>query len=225
MRAPRIGQAVSLDRDKCLARPRAVCHSGHLAALPQPRVEGQVLALDALELLVGVVRCAGWPTQQHQLECLKVHPPLSAPASTIRLVVIFRDARREDVTAIVALLADDVLGAERESAADEAYQAAFEQVQADPRSRLIVAEADGQVAGTLQLSMLPGLSRQGMLRAQIEGVRVAAPYRGRGLGRAMIEWAIGQAREHGCGLVQLTSDKRRHDAVRFYESLGFTASH
>jgi GNAT superfamily N-acetyltransferase len=142
-------------------------------------------------------------------------------------VVIFRDARREDVPAIVALLADDVLGAEREAAADEAYQVAFEQVQSDPRSRLIVAEAeaDGQVAGTLQLSMLPGLSRRGMLRAQIEGVRVAAPHRGRGLGRAMIEWAIGQARENGCGLVQLTSDKRRHDAVRFYESLGFTASH
>jgi GNAT superfamily N-acetyltransferase len=141
-------------------------------------------------------------------------------------VVIFRDAQREDLPAIVALLADDVLGAEREeAAADEAYQAAFEQVEADPRSRLIVAEADGQVAGTLQLSLLPGLSRHGMLRAQIEGVRVAAPHRGRGLGRAMIEWAIGQAREHGCGLVQLTSDKRRHDAVRFYESLGFTASH
>jgi GNAT superfamily N-acetyltransferase len=118
-------------------------------------------------------------------------------------VVIFRDARREDVPAIVVLLADDVLGAEREeAAADEAYQAAFEQVQADPRSRLIVAEADGQVAGTLQLSLLPGLSRHGMLRAQIEGVRVAAPHRGRGLGRAMIEWTISQAREHGCGLVQ-----------------------
>ena len=87
-------------------------------------------------------------------------------------MVTFRDARREDVPAIVALLADDVLGAEREAAADEAYQVAFEQVQSDPRSRLIVAEADGQVAGTLQLSMLPGLSRRGMLRAQIEGVRV-----------------------------------------------------
>ncbi len=144
---------------------------------------------------------------------------------TIGLVVTFRDARREDVPAIVALLADDVLGAGREAAVDEAYLVAFEQVQADPRSRLIVAEASGQVAGTLQLSMLPGLSRHGMLRAQVEGVRVAAPHRGQGLGRAMIEWATEQAREHGCGLVQLTSDKRRPDAVRFYESLGFTASH
>jgi len=141
------------------------------------------------------------------------------------VVVIFRDARSEDVPVIVALLADDMLGAEREAAADEAYLAAFEQIQADPRSRLIVAETDGQIAGTLQLSLIPGLSRHGMLRAQIEGVRVAASHRGRGLGRVMIEWAIGQAREHRCGLVQLTSDKRRHDAVRFYESLGFTASH
>jgi GNAT superfamily N-acetyltransferase len=145
-------------------------------------------------------------------------------------MVFFRDARREDVPAIVALLADDELGASREAAADtadvdEAYQVAFDQVQADPRSWLVVAEAGGQVAGTLQLSLLPGLSRHGMLRAQIEGVRVAGPYRGQGLGREMIEWAIGQAREHGCGLVQLTSDKRRHGAIRFYESLGFTASH
>lgn len=150
-------------------------------------------------------------------------------------MVIFRDARREDVPAIVALLADDILGADRETAqVDAAYWAAFEQIQSDPRSRLIVAEAEGrnhrdgqdrQVAGTLQLNLLPGLSRHGMLRAQIEGVRIAAPHRGRGLGRTMIEWAIGQAREQGCGLVQLTSDKQRRDAVRFYESLGFKASH
>ena len=140
-------------------------------------------------------------------------------------MVTFRDARREDVPAIVALLADDVIGGEREAAPDEAYQKAFEQVQSDPRSRLIVAEADGQVVGTLQLSLLPGLSRHGMLRAEIEGVRVATPHRSQGLGRAMIEWTVGQAREHGAGLVQLTSDKRRHDAIRFYQSLGFTASH
>jgi GNAT superfamily N-acetyltransferase len=147
-------------------------------------------------------------------------------ACRIERVVIFRDARREDVPTIVALLADDTLGAGRESAADDdAYQTAFGQITADPRSRLIVAEEDGQVAGTLQLTLLPGLSRHGMLRAQIEAVRVAAPVRGRGLGQAMIEWAVGQARDQGCGMVQLTSDKRRHDAVRFYESLGFTASH
>lgn len=145
--------------------------------------------------------------------------------ATIGLVVIFRDARREDVPAIVALLADDHLGAGRETGLDDAYWQAFEQIAADPRNRLVVAEADGQVVGTLQLTLLPGLSRHGMLRAQIEAVRVAAQQRGQGLGHAMIEWAIGQARERGCGLVQLTSDKRRLDAVRFYESLGFTASH
>jgi GNAT superfamily N-acetyltransferase len=143
----------------------------------------------------------------------------------IARMVIFRDARREDVPSIVALLADDMLGASRETALDDAYWAAFDQIAADAKNRLIVAEVDGQIAGTMQLTLLPGLSRHGMLRAQIEAVRVAAGQRGQGLGRAMIEWAIEQARAHGCGLVQLTSDKRRSDAIRFYEAMGFTASH
>jgi len=125
----------------------------------------------------------------------------------------------------VALLADDAIGAGREADVDDAYWTAFDEVTADPRSRLIVAELDGRVAGTLQLTVLPGLSRHGMLRAQIEAVRVARPHRGQGVGRTMIEWAVRAARERGCGLVQLTSDKRRGDAVRFYESMGFTASH
>lgn len=150
---------------------------------------------------------------------------------TGRDTVIFRDAEREDVPAIVALLADDVLGASREAspglagAVDDAYWAAFAMVAGDPRNRIIVAEEGGQVVGTLQLTIIPGLSRHGMLRAQIEGVRVAAGGRGRGLGRRMIEWAIAQARQAGCGLVQLTSDKQRPGAIRFYESLGFTATH
>jgi len=139
--------------------------------------------------------------------------------------ILLREARREDVPAIVALLADDLLGAGREGAADDAYFAAFGHIEADPRSRLLVVEADGRVVGTLQLTTLPGLSRRGMLRGQIEAVRVAAGQRGRRLGRRMIEWAIEEARTEGCGLVQLTSDKQRPDAVRFYESLGFTASH
>jgi GNAT superfamily N-acetyltransferase len=163
--------------------------------------------------------------------------------------VIFRDARREDVPAIVALLADDVLGATREASPgagrpsaggpsgsgsppgaggreiDDDYWAAFAMIAGDPRNRVIVAEEGGRVAGTLQLTLIPGLSRRGMLRAQIEGVRVASGSRGRGLGRAMIEWAIAQAREAGCGMVQLTSDKQRPGAIRFYESLGFTATH
>jgi GNAT superfamily N-acetyltransferase len=140
-------------------------------------------------------------------------------------MVIFRDARRAEVPRIVALLADDVLGAGREAEVDEAYWAAFDDIATDPRNRLIVAEADGQLAGTLQLTFLPGLSRHATLRAQIEGVRVAAPWRGQGLGRTMIEWAVAEARRNGCGLVQLTSDKRRPGAIRFYESLGFEPSH
>jgi GNAT superfamily N-acetyltransferase len=126
--------------------------------------------------------------------------------------MIFRDARRDELARIVALLADDELGAGRETGVDDAYQSAFDDI-------------DGQVAGTFQLTVLPGLSRHGMRRAQIEGVRVAAPWRGQGLGRAMLGWAIEAARQDGCGLVQLTSDKRRADAIRFYESLGFEASH
>ena len=145
--------------------------------------------------------------------------------------MIIRDARREDVPGIVALLADDMLGAARETPAtregdlDDAYWTAFEQVQADPGSRIVVAETDGLIAGTLQLTLIPGLSRHGMLRAQIEAVRVVANQRGQGLGQTMIRWAIEAARAAGCGLVQLTSDKQRPDAIRFYESLGFTATH
>lgn len=139
--------------------------------------------------------------------------------------MIIRDARREDVPEIVALLADDMLGAAREGELDDAYWTAYERVAADPGNRVIVAEAGGRVTATLQLTLIPGLSRHGMLRAQIEAVRVAASERGHGTGQALIRWAISEARAAGCGLVQLTSDKRRPDAIRFYESLGFTATH
>lgn len=146
------------------------------------------------------------------------------------VTVTFRDARREDVPAIVAMLADDFLGTEREGGAggpvDDAYWTAFEQIDAaGPRDRLIVAEAGGRIAGTLQLTLLAGLSRHGMLRAQIEAVRVASWTRGQGVGKRMISWAVGEARAAGCGLVQLTSDKRREDAIRFYGSLGFEPTH
>ena len=142
-----------------------------------------------------------------------------------RQPALLREARREDVPEIVALLADDAIGAGREGPADDAYYAAFELIAADERNQVLVAEADGRIVGTLQLTMIPGLSRHGMLRGQIEGVRVSSASRGQGLGRVMIERAIEVARGQGCGLVQLTSDKRRPDAVRFYQSLGFTASH
>ena len=137
---------------------------------------------------------------------------------------MFRSALEADLPAIVALLADDVIGAGREGESGR-YLAAFREVSADPRNHLVVAEIDGEVAGTLQLTYIPGLSRMGAERAQIEAVRVAAAHRGRGLGRQMISWAIDQARQRGCGLVQLTSDKRRSDAIRFYASLGFEPTH
>ncbi|MEV4760320.1 GNAT family N-acetyltransferase [Micromonospora sp. NPDC049559] len=142
--------------------------------------------------------------------------------------ILFRPARRADVPAVVALLADDELGAAREVVSEEvdaAYWAAFEAVDADPRNVLVVAERDGDVVGTMQLTFIPSLTRRGGERAEIEGVRIRADQRGAGLGRSMITWAVDQARARGCALVQLTTDKRRTDAHRFYAALGFQASH
>ncbi|MFI7439502.1 GNAT family N-acetyltransferase [Nonomuraea indica] len=140
--------------------------------------------------------------------------------------VSFRHATAADVPAIVAMLADDPLGARREGDPhDERYLAAFARIDADPHDELIVAERDGEVVGTMQLTYLAGLSRLGAERCQIEAVRVAASARGRGLGRGMIQWAVDRARARGCAMVQLTSDKSRTDAHRFYGSLGFAASH
>jgi GNAT superfamily N-acetyltransferase len=140
--------------------------------------------------------------------------------------VVIRRATGSDVPAIVALLADDELGAARESPDDLApYRRAFELIDADAGELLVVADRGGEIVGTLQLSLLPGLARQGALRAQIEAVRVARGERGNKLGQRLIRWAIDQARARGCALVQLTSDKTRTDAHRFYERLGFTASH
>lgn len=140
----------------------------------------------------------------------------------------FRRARPTDLTAIVGLLADDPIGRTRESGAaelDERYTKAFAAIEQDPNQLLAVAEHEGRIVGVLQLSFIPGLTRSGMWRGQIEGVRVAAAERGGGIGRAMIEWAIAEARKCGCGLVQLTSDKRRTGAHAFYEALGFQATH
>jgi len=140
-----------------------------------------------------------------------------------------RAARREDVPALVALIAADQLGSTRDGVRDEAdlaaYTAAFESIDADPAHVLLVAESAGEIVGTMQLSFLPGLARRGALRAQIETVRVAASLRGSGLGAAMMEWAIAEARRRGSALVQLTTDKSRLDAHRFYQRLGFVPSH
>ena len=143
--------------------------------------------------------------------------------------VVLRQAGAVDVPAIVELLAADQLGAARDGVRDdadlEAYRRAFAEIDCDPAHVLIVAETEGRVVATMQLSFLPGLARRGALRAQVEAVRVHADYRGGGLGQAMLTWAIGEARRRGCALVQLTSDKSRTAAHRFYERLGFTASH
>ncbi|GCB47743.1 transcriptional regulator [Streptomyces sp. NL15-2K] len=137
-----------------------------------------------------------------------------------------RPATAEDVPAIVAMLADDPLGAQRESPDDLApYLAALERVMSDPNQHVVVAVRKGRVVGTLQLTIIPGLSRRGSTRSIIEGVRVHADERGSGLGTQLIEWAIDESRRQNCRLVQLTSDNTRTDAHRFYERLGFTASH
>jgi GNAT superfamily N-acetyltransferase len=130
----------------------------------------------------------------------------------------------------VALLADDPLGAGREASstgADELapYRRALAMIDGDPAHLLVVAADGGEPVGTLQLSFIPGLSRQGALRAQIEGVRVRADRRGVGLGAGMFGWALAEARRRGCALVQLTTDRRRPEARRFYERLGFAATH
>ncbi|MFS2052445.1 N-acetyltransferase family protein [Variovorax sp. Varisp41] len=145
--------------------------------------------------------------------------------------IVFRTATRTDLAAIVALLADDPLGREREAAGaspaavDARYVAAFEAIAADANQQLVVVTEGDTVVGTLQLSFIPGIARQGAWRGQIEAVRIAAQRRDAGLGQRMFEWAIARCRERGCTLVQLTTDKRRPDAHRFYERLGFVASH
>ncbi|MFD7706129.1 GNAT family N-acetyltransferase [Streptomyces sp. NPDC059785] len=137
-----------------------------------------------------------------------------------------RPAAVEDVPAIVAMLADDPLGAQRETPDDlTPYLAALERLSGDPNQHLVVAVREGRVVGTLQLTIVAGLSRQGATRSIIEGVRIHSDERGSGLGTQLIEWAVEESRRQGCQLVQLTSDATRTDARRFYERLGFTASH
>ncbi|MFD7291373.1 GNAT family N-acetyltransferase [Streptomyces sp. NPDC059863] len=137
-----------------------------------------------------------------------------------------RPAAPDDIPAIVAMLADDPLGAQRESLDDlTPYTEAYERLARDPNQHIVVAELDGRIVGTLQLTIIPGLSRRGATRSIIEAVRVHADARGSGLGTRFIEWAVDESRRQGCQLIQLTSDASRTDAHRFYERLGFTASH
>ena len=121
-----------------------------------------------------------------------------------------------------------MLGSTREvagAALDVRYADAFTAIDADPNQLLVVGEEAGAIVGCLQLTFIPGLSLMGMLRGQIESVRIASARRGGGIGHAMLEWAIAECRRRGCGLVQLTMNKSRGEALRFYESLGFVATH
>ncbi|MGX8011466.1 N-acetyltransferase family protein [Mesorhizobium sp. ORM8.1] len=143
-------------------------------------------------------------------------------------VISIRRAREADIPAIVAMLADDELGRAREDAGTplaQAYLDAFAQIDADPNQLLAVMTDGDDVIGTLQISFLTGLSLRGARRGQIEAVRVAAHRRSEGLGQRLFEWAIETCRERGCRVAQLTTDKSRLDAHRFYDRLGFKASH
>jgi GNAT superfamily N-acetyltransferase len=140
----------------------------------------------------------------------------------------FRLARREDVPAIVRMLADDELGSQREKFQEplpEAYYSAFEKISVDVNHELIVAELNGKLIGTLHLMFLPSISFQGGLRAQIESLRVDTKCRNLGIGKEMMNWAIERAKERGAHVVQLTTHLTRKDAHRFYERLGFKGSH
>ncbi|WP_368407012.1 N-acetyltransferase family protein [Actinomadura sp. NAK00032] len=142
--------------------------------------------------------------------------------------VTFREATAADLPQIVRLLADDPLGSTRETPGEEipeAYFTAFAAIEKDPNNTVLVAEVAGELAGTLQLTFIPGLTYTGGERAQIEGVRIAAEQRGRGVGQLMIDYAIDRARARGCRVVQLTTDRQRPDAIRFYQKMGFRPSH
>jgi ribosomal protein S18 acetylase RimI-like enzyme len=141
---------------------------------------------------------------------------------------VLRPARHADLPRIVELLADDPLGATRETYADplpEVYAAAFDEIAAQPGNCIIVAALDDLVVGCLQLTIVPGLSRSGARRAIVEGVRVSSAHRSHGIGELLLRDAIERARAARCALVQLTTDASREDAHRFYERLGFAASH
>ncbi|MBM7840821.1 ribosomal protein S18 acetylase RimI-like enzyme [Alkalihalobacillus xiaoxiensis] len=140
----------------------------------------------------------------------------------------FRTALEADLNAIVAMLADDELGATREKNVEplpEAYIEAFRAIKAQKGNVILLVEKEDTLAGFLQLTIIPGLARTGMKRAQIEGVRIGRAFRGQGIGEALVQKAVDIAKEEGCGLVQLTTDKQRKDAHRFYERIGFEASH
>lgn len=145
--------------------------------------------------------------------------------------LLYRDARPEDISTILILChAGDARGADtppldHASLADPRYRTAFDEISADPNNHLVVVESAGEIVGTLQISVLPGLTRFGMKRAILENVHIRGDQRGHGLGSQMVRWAVERCREYGCGMVQLTSNKVRLDAHRFYRKLGFEQTH
>ena len=144
------------------------------------------------------------------------------------MVLSFRDANENDLTALVQMLGDDTLGRLREDVStpiNSKYIEAFNHIKKDPNNELTVATLDGDIVGMLQLTFIPYLTHTGSWRCLIEGVRIHSGFRGKGLGGKLIEWAIRRAKERNCRLIQLTSNKTRIEALTFYESLGFTASH
>jgi ribosomal protein S18 acetylase RimI-like enzyme len=142
--------------------------------------------------------------------------------------MVFREACAHDIPELISLLMDDELGKLREDGSNDikqCYQLAFEQIDRDPNNQLIVMQIEKRIAGMLQLTFIPYLTHMGSWRCLIEGVRVHREFRGMGLGTRFIQWAITRAEEKQCAIVQLTSDKRRDKALRFYRDLGFEASH
>lgn len=140
--------------------------------------------------------------------------------------IAFRRATSADLPSLVAMLADDPLGAQREKVADiSPYERALATIDADPNQLQVVVELDGGIVGMMQLTIIPGLSYQGSSRLLVESVRVHADRRGEGIGAQMMQWAIQYARDHGCRMVELTTNAQRTDAHRFYERLGFVRSH
>lgn len=140
----------------------------------------------------------------------------------------FRLATIDDLYDIVCMLADDTLGVSREKAdlpLLPEYIKAFEIINTDPKQELTIVEIDGETVGTFQLTFMQNIAHQGGLRAQVESVRTHAAHRGKGIGKKVFEYIINRAKEKGCVLLQLTSDKRRPDAIRFYKTLGFESSH
>jgi ribosomal protein S18 acetylase RimI-like enzyme len=139
-----------------------------------------------------------------------------------------RNATADDLPAIVGMLADDFLGGTREKVEEsisESYISAFREIEKDPNNELVVAELDGKIVGTFQLTYTPSLSFQGGKRCTVESVRVDSSLRGQGIGREMMLWAIERAKEKGCVSMQLTTHKERENAHRFYERLGFESTH